>query len=246
MILDLEYYEAEAARLLPDVSEGPKNVRMTAFDVTPPGKGFACPLLHWTLPLKTAESVTGILVLQDWWNEPEKLSDAVHYITKVTNGLHDETLTPLFGSRSWFNAFMDREEGWLATNAVWGLRPSYVDKDRYLGNETHQVAFMIWARIVRDLIRLNPKLKIVIAGKGWGWEGFPNVKFKSELQGSPHSSAAEVFTLWYNWLQKLSSTDRGSLSLALELKSMHSEATVEHWFAAAKWPLKYGGTPPPP
>jgi hypothetical protein len=244
MILDLEYYEAEAARLLPDVSEGPTNVRMTAFDVPPPGKGFACPVLHWTLPLKTGESVKGILILQDWWNEPEKLSDAVHHITKVTNGLHDETLTPLFGSRSWFNAFMDREEGWLATNAVWGLRPSYVGKAGYLGDETHQVAFMIWARIVRDLIRLNPKLKIVIAGKGWA--EYPSVEFKSELKGSHHLPAAEVFTLWYDWLRKLRSSDRGSLSLALDLKSMHSEATVEHWFAPATWQNKYKGTPPPP
>jgi hypothetical protein len=29
MLLDLEYYEAEAKKLLPNVSEGPKNVRMT-------------------------------------------------------------------------------------------------------------------------------------------------------------------------------------------------------------------------
>lgn len=244
MILDLEYYEAEATRLLTDVSEGPKNVRMTAFGVTPPGKGFACPLLRWILPCKTGNSVSGILILQDWWNESEYLNDAIHYITKVTNGLYDATLTPLFGSRSWFRAFMDREEGWLATNAVWGLRPSYVDKDKFLGDETHQVAFMIWARIVKDLIGLNPKLKIVIAGKGWS--EYQSVQFKSELIGSPRLSAAKVFTLWYNWLRELSFPDRGFLSLAHDLQSMHSEATVEHWFAPSTWQKKYGGTPPPP
>jgi hypothetical protein len=100
MLLDLEYYEAEAKKLLPDVSEGPKNVRMTAFDDIPPSsKRFACPLLNWTLPCKTGVNVRGILILQDWWNEPETLNDAIHYITKVTNGLYDATLTPLFGSR---------------------------------------------------------------------------------------------------------------------------------------------------
>jgi hypothetical protein len=35
------------------------------------------------------------------------------------------------------------------TNAVWGLRPSGVEADGYLGDETHQVAFIIWARIVK-------------------------------------------------------------------------------------------------
>jgi hypothetical protein len=249
MFLDLESYEIEASRLLPGVSESPKNVRMTAFDVPLPRKGFACPLLNWTLPCKTGASVRGILILQDWWNEPEELNHAVHYITKVTHGLYDATLTPLFGSRSWFNAFMDREGGWLATNAVWGLRPSDVAKDGYLGHETHQVAFMIWGRIVRDLIALNPRLKIVIAGKEWS--EYPDVTFKSELGESPHLSAAEVFTLWYNWLLKLPCPDRGSLSLALELKSLGSEATVEHWFAPSVWTKErkyggYGGTPPPP
>lgn len=191
------------------------------------------------------------MILQDWWNEPEKLNDAVHYITKVTNGLYDATLTPLFGSRSWFSAFTDREEGWLATNAVWGLRPSLVKPDGYLGNETHQAAFMIWGRIVKDLIELNPKLKIVIAGKEWSV--YPSVEFKSELKESPHLPAAEVFTLWHDWLSdsKLRSQDWGSIDLALELKSMRSEATVEHWFAPSVWTKErkhggYGGTPPPP
>jgi hypothetical protein len=49
---------------------------------------------------------------------------------------------------------------------------------------------MMRARIVKDLIGLNPKLKIVIAGKEWS--GFPKVKFKTELEGSPSSPAAEV------------------------------------------------------
>jgi hypothetical protein len=240
MLLDLKYYEAEATRLLPQVVkriERPRNIRMTGFDVPPPGNGFACPLLNWTLPSKTG--VRGILILQDWWN-----TSAIQYITQVANGLYDPTLTPLFGSgSSWLSAFIDKE-GWLATNAVWGLRPPDVEKDKYLGDETHQVGFIIWARIVKDLIGLNPKLKIVIAGKEWS--KYPNVQFKAELKGSPHLTAAQVFTLWHDWLRKLPSPDRGSLSLAFDLKSMHSEATVEHWFAPSKWPIKYGGTPQPP
>jgi hypothetical protein len=249
MLLDLESFEAEATRLLPSVSEGPKNVRMAAFDVLPPRKGFACPLLNWTLPCKTGESVRGIVILQDWWNEAENLNDAVHYITKVTNGLYDPTLTPLFGSRSWFSAFVDREDGWLATNAVWGLRPLGIEKVGYLGDETHQVAFLVWARIVKDLIELNPKLKIVIAGKGWS--GYRSVIFKSELEEGPNLPAAEVFGLWHDWLCSLPTPDRGSSSLAFQLRSMQSQATVEHWIAPSVWTKDiknggYGGTPPPP
>ena len=50
---------------------------------------------------------------------------------------------------------MDREEGWLATNAVGGLRPSGVEADGCLGEETHQVAFMIWAQSSTSFCRLN-------------------------------------------------------------------------------------------
>ena len=55
MLLDLESYEAEATRLLPQVVERlepPRNIIMTAFDVPPTSNGFACPLLNWTLSLK--------------------------------------------------------------------------------------------------------------------------------------------------------------------------------------------------
>jgi hypothetical protein len=62
----------------------------------------------------------------------------------------------------------------------------------YLGDETHQVAFMIWARIVKYLIGRNPKLKIVIAGKEWA--GFSKVNFKSEFEGSPSLPAARYGT----------------------------------------------------
>jgi hypothetical protein len=237
MLIDLGYYEEKAAELLP-------NVKMTPFVVPPSGMCFTCPLLNWTLPIKTGASVKGILILQDWWNAPETLKSAVHYVTNVTNGLYDPTLTPLFGSKSWFEAFTDREEGWLATNAVWGLRPSSVSESGYLGAETHQAAFVIWAGIVKDLIGLNPKLKIVLAGQ---WAEFKNKgKFKSELKGGPSYGAAEVFGWWHGWLANRTSPDQGSLSLAMALKSMDSEATVEHWFATAVWWNKYGGTPPPP
>jgi len=236
MLLDLKYYEQKAGELLP-------NVGMTPFLITPSATCFSCPLLNWTLPIKTGTRVQGIVILQDWWNAPETLESAVHYVTKVTNGLYDATLTPLFGSRLWFDAFMDREEGWLATNAVWGLRPSSMSEVGYLGDNRHQAGFVIWAGIVKDLLKLNPKLKIVLAGT---WAEFKKEHFKSELTGGPSYKAAEVFGWWRDWIARRTSPSQDSLSLAKDLESMHSEAVVEHWFAPAAWKTKYRGTPPPP
>src|ERR1700757_1435806 len=166
-LLDLRQYETEAAKLLPQVRElktksgkGWINVRMRPIDC----ERFTCPLLIRTLSGKT--SVKGIMVLQDWYNASQTLKSAEDYITNIARGLdEDSTLTPLFGSASCWRKALEDREGWLATNAVWGVRPHYVKPSGYLGHETHQAGFLTWGNIVKELLlKYNPRLKKVLAG----------------------------------------------------------------------------------
>jgi hypothetical protein len=225
-LLDLHRYEGEATRLLSQVPDGSnsakrKNVRMRAFRCNT----FGCPLLHRTLAGK--RSVRGIVIPQDWGNELETLDAAINYLIGIQNGEpSDDTSRPLFAPESpWLRVLTD-PEGFIATNAVWGLRPDNVKMSGYLGDETHQAGFLIWGNIARELLERNPRLIIIPAGN---WAELKRIGFDREVP------ASEFFRAWKGgWL-----TDPQARALADTLAT--SGATVITRFHPSSWSKKYDG-----
>ena len=147
---------------------------------------FGCPLLHRTLAGK--RSVRGIVIPQDWGNELETLDEAINYLIGIQNGEpSDDTSRPLFAPESpWLRVLTD-PEGFIATNAVWGLRPDNVKMSGYLGDETHQAGFLIWGNIARELLEQNPRLIIIPAGD---WAELAGIRIDQVVP------ASEFFRAW--------------------------------------------------
>jgi hypothetical protein len=59
--------------------------------------------------------------------------------------------------------------------------------------EIHHAGFLIWGSIVEDLIKLNPELKVVLAG---GWAK------KKGMDWGHDYPAAEFYKSWESWLEK--------------------------------------------
>jgi hypothetical protein len=203
---------------------------------------FGCPLLHRTLEKKTF--VEGIIILHDWWKSkdcnnaistPRKwsssaLNASVDYIDEVIGGIYDPSLTPLFKSSSPWSVKLLSAKGWLATNAVWGQRPSK-SVSGPLGKERDQAGLLVWGDIIEKLTPRNTSLKIVLAG-AWALKGgmTPNRSY----------SAKQFCSFWEGSLQRQQAkTAFTSDALAL-LKSMSSSParffTVYHPLV---WHQKY-------
>jgi hypothetical protein len=125
---------------------------------------YGCPLLHWTIENKT--TVAGVLVLHEWWKqvqEDRKLASAEaaldgdtmegarNYINAVAGGtVTDRTLTPIFKENSVWRTAIERKDGWIVTNSVWGQRPV-----KNMLNSHYQAGFLSSGQVVKDLISLN-------------------------------------------------------------------------------------------
>jgi hypothetical protein len=133
---------------------------------------YRCPLLWHTA--KSKDCAPGIIFLQDWhpYSEETRIFDTqVVYVATVQErnlatvlernpGEYDATLDPLFGSKKWQKRFKD---GWVATNAVWELRPPG-PKVRYLGDQRHDAARKVWTLLIQDLLRCNRDLRVTLCG----------------------------------------------------------------------------------
>jgi hypothetical protein len=123
-MIELEKYARKAADVLGH--EGLGRLCMYAFN----DGSYRCPLLWHTA--KGKDTATGAIFLQDWYaynrnptNPEEDTTDFKkerEYVAMVQKeaGHNDRTLDPLFRSQTWQKRF---EDGWVATNAIWGLRP---------------------------------------------------------------------------------------------------------------------------
>jgi hypothetical protein len=207
---------------------------------------YGCPLLHWTIRNKT--TVEGVLVLHEWWKtvqEKPKSGDAEatfdgdtmegarNYIKAVAEGTAtDRTLSPILKKNSMWMTAIEREDGWIVTNSVWGQRP--VEK---MLNAHYQAGFLNWGQVVRELISLNPHLKIVLAG---AWARTTRMKSGEEY------SARKFYELWNRWLQNVGSAERKVAAYGLLRKISDSKArffTRDHPSARN---TAYGNYSPPP
>jgi hypothetical protein len=138
----------------------------------------------------------------------------------------------LFGSASCWRKALEDREGWLATNAVWGVRPHYVKPSGYLGHETHQAGFLTWGNIVKELLlKYNPRLKIVLAGD---WAKVATIGIDAVVP------ASRFFRAWNGkWLN-----DPKARALAVTLAG--TDAIVYTMFHSSAWQRKYDGIPPVP
>ncbi len=128
--------------------------------------GIVCPWMRWRENLP--EQPTGILLLQDWGTQEEKIDDAVSYLRdEQFSWKKDRTLYRLFNNAAWRDAIWGDDKKWLVTNAVWGLRgPSNGQPPEmcgYLGARIHKSAFPIWANIIAHF-GSKCELKVVFAG----------------------------------------------------------------------------------
>jgi hypothetical protein len=237
---------AWATNMLIDLTEHEKCAEKVLEKSMVPFVHFGCPLLHRTLPKKTL--VEGIIILHDWWktkdsddgcSTPRKwsssaLNGAVGHIDEVIGGLYDPSLTPLFKSSSPWSVKLLSAKGWLATNAVWGQRPSK-NVSGPLGKERDQAGLLVWGGITEKIVLRNPSLKIVLAG---AWP------LKGGMTPDKSYSAKQFCSFWGGSLQRQQAkTAFTSDALAL-LKSMSSSAarffTVYHPLV---WPQKYKNLP---
>jgi hypothetical protein len=149
--------------------------------------GVVCPWLHWQRENITEwEEREGILIMQDWGNEPEPLNEAVTHLNRPKACKREATTWNLFDHPKWNAAIWAENPSWLVMNAVWGIRKSKqerqdADKTGYLGNEVHKKAFRIWGGLLASLaaVRRRP-VKVVFAG---AWARFDDhVKNDKDLK----------------------------------------------------------------
>lgn len=104
--------------------------------------------------------------LQDWhpYSEATRIFDTqVAHVATVQErraGEYDATLDTVFRSKKWQRRFKD---GWVATNAVWGLRPPG-KKGGYLGKKRHIAARQVWTLLITDHLENNRDLRVTLCG----------------------------------------------------------------------------------
>jgi hypothetical protein len=163
LMIELDTYAKKAAEVLGEESLG--KLRMYPF-----GDGsYRCPLLWHTA--KDLDTAAGVIFLQDWYPDAGDTRDfekQIEYVAKVVGSTAgpqiDPSLDPLFRSKTWQKRFND---GWVATNAIWGLRPSG-PKVRFLGKKRHFAARQVWTLLIQDLLKDNPQLRVTLCG---AWAG---------------------------------------------------------------------------
>jgi hypothetical protein len=168
-MIDLDRYAARAAQVLGE--EGLGTLRMWAFD----DGSYRCPLLWHTA--EGRDTATGVIFLQDWYpfaDDTQNFQEQIEHVAThaglnltpdefallVAEPQTDPTLDPVFRSPTWHRRFQD---GWVATNALWGLRPPG-KKTGFLGITRHRVARQVWTLLVQDLLEDNPDLRVALCG----------------------------------------------------------------------------------
>jgi hypothetical protein len=165
-VIQLDKYAQKAVDALGD--KGLKNLHMWAFA----DGSYRCPLLWHTA--MGSDVAAGVIFLQDWHpsSEATRIFDIqVAHVATVQErnlatvqernaGEYDATSDPLFGSEKWQKRFND---GWVATNAVWGLRPPG-KKGGFLGKTRHIAARQVWTLLITDLLKNNRDLRVTLCG----------------------------------------------------------------------------------
>ena len=198
---------------------------------------YGCTLLRRTLANKTV--VKGIIVAHYWWDWEETrcpFKEAEDYTAKEYQADEDATLAALFNRVSPWPSELDAQNGWVATNALWGRCPPKGIKGD-LGPERYQAGFTIWGRIVEELIGLNPDLKIVLAG-GWAKT--------SRMLSDEEYSAAEFCMHWDRWLRHSTQTRFTSDTRTILKRISVSNARFFTRHHPSKWMRFYRKYPPPP
>jgi hypothetical protein len=165
MLIDLTVHEKSAKDFLRGLMDpfGPANLPI-----------YGCPLLHWTIKNKT--TIEGVLVLHEWWKTVREESKSAgaeatfngdttegarNYIKAVADGMEtDRTLNPILKKNPVRMITIERKDGWIVTNFVWGQRP--VEK---MLNAHYQAGFLSWGQVVKELTRCVAGVKAE-AGQG--------------------------------------------------------------------------------
>jgi len=161
--------------------------KMAAFD---DGRLY-CPWLEWVkISVPNAEP-KGLLLMQDWGNQPETLSSAVASIGQAATQRHhpDRTLGNLFRT-GWGDAI--NSGNWIVSNAIWGIRKEGSSKCGYLGDEVHKAAFPVWCKLITSLA--HHEFRVLVAGE-WAVfaKEFDNTEGRMGLR--------DYLLMWLKWVQ---------------------------------------------